>query len=127
MRKLAAIIWLSAGFAGGMALGAEDIPAAAEAAVSAVSPELEAILADWATHEAQMLSGDFEWRVLQQIRSPTFGALSVAEDVRVGDVKAEAAADPVRCEQFSAGGTFDPNQSVEPGILVLVTPDKCHR
>lgn len=110
-----------------MALWAENIPAAVETTAPAVSPELEAILAEWATREAQIPSGDFEWRVLQQIRSPTFGALSVAEDVRVGDVKAEAAADPVRCEQFSAGGTFDPNQSVEPGILVLVTPDKCHR
>ena len=83
MRKLAAIIWLSAGFAGGMALGAEDLPAAAETAALVASPELEAIFADWAARKAQMPSGDFEWRVVQQIRSPTFGALSVAEDVPV--------------------------------------------
>ena len=82
MWRLVTLIGLSVGFACGRALGAEDIPLAAEAATPVVSPELATMLTDWEAREAQIPSGSFEWRVVQQIRSPTLGVLSVVDDTR---------------------------------------------
>lgn len=80
MSGLAAMICLGICLASGFALGAETGLEAAGTAPPAARPELVSILADWASRASQVRSGKFQWRVLRQIRSPTFGVSSAAHD-----------------------------------------------
>ena len=79
MSRLAVVLWMSVCLACGFA-GAQETSEPSHTRATSAQPELQRILTDWAARESMLRSGELEWRIDRQNRSPTFGGSAANED-----------------------------------------------